>query len=123
VTPDLGVVVGKVVIALGPAFACGFAVQRLMGIFDPLLDRWKDKTAKTLVLGLLSLGLGWWLACAAGLQVLHHLGATTVSHQLDCFVTGVVISGGTEGFNTILKFMGYAKEAKHADAAKKIAGV
>ncbi|MGD0174858.1 MAG: hypothetical protein ABSC61_10625 [Anaerolineales bacterium] len=29
----------KLVMALGPAFAAGFAVQRLLEILDPLLDK------------------------------------------------------------------------------------
>ena len=64
--------------------------------------------------------LPWkWLACAAHLRVLTALNATHAPDALDCFVSGVIISAGTEGFNTVLKFMGYAKEEKKADVQKK----
>jgi hypothetical protein len=36
-------------------------------------------------------------------------------------VTVLVISAGTEGVNSILKFLGYAKEDKKAQAAGKVA--
>jgi hypothetical protein len=38
---------------------------------------------------------------------------------LDVFGSGIFISAGTEGFNTLIKFVGYKKEASKADAAAK----
>jgi hypothetical protein len=42
-----------------------------------------------------------------------------VPETLDRFVTALVISAGTEGVNSILKLLKYAKEDKKTDAALK----
>ena len=39
---------------------------------------------------------------------------------MDIGVTAAVVSGGTEGFNSILKFLGYAKDNR-SDEAKEAA--
>jgi hypothetical protein len=38
---------------------------------------------------------------------------------LDFLVTALIISAGTEGFNSLLKLLGYAKETKKGDAANR----
>jgi len=111
----------KVVIALGPAFAAGFAIQRLLEILDPLLEKsqfFKDN--KKVILGIVSLIVGLVLAFGAGLTILKPLGVANPPPLLDEFTTGLVVSAGTEGFNSIMKFLGYAKEDKKADAAPKM---
>jgi hypothetical protein len=35
---------------------------------------------------------------------------------VDVVATGLFISGGTEGFNSLMKFLGYKKEEKKAEA-------
>ena len=117
-------------LALGPAFAAGVAIQRLLEILDPALGAliarlpFDDKTAnadrKKITLGIISIVVGMALAFLAGLRVLAPLGVT-VDPLVDMFVAGLVVSGGTEGVNSIMKFLGYAKESKKADAAAKIA--
>jgi hypothetical protein len=106
------------VAALGPVFAAGFAVQRLLEILDPLLDKIKlIKDNKKIILGLVSLVIGFILAFGIGLRVLQPLGVSGAD-LLDVFVTALIVSAGTEGFNSILKFLGYTKEDKKADAAQ-----
>jgi hypothetical protein len=110
----------KLVLALGPAFAAGFAVQRLLEILDPLLDKIKFvKENKKIVLGLVSLIIGLVLAFGIGLRVLRPLGVTTADF-LDAVTTALIVSAGTEGFNSILKFLGYLKEDRKAAAAMRI---
>jgi hypothetical protein len=58
------------------------------------------------------------LSWLGGLRVLEPLGATT-SATWDALVTGLIVSAGTEGFNAIMKFLGYSKEKQKADAAEK----
>lgn len=99
--------------ALGPAFAAGFAVQRLLEILDPLVEKAKNKKA---ILGVASLIAGLILAFAGKLRVLLPLG-TDIGAVLDYLVTGLVISAGTEGINSVLKFLTYKKEEKKAEAA------
>lgn len=106
----------KLVTALGPAFAAGFAVQQLLEILDPFLDKFKKH--KKPILGILSLTVGLVLAYGAGLRVLQPLGITNPGF-CDVIVTGLIVSAGTEGFNSIMKFMGYSKDRKNPDADGK----
>ena len=111
----------KLVTALGPAFAAGFAVQQLLELLDPwLVDPLLDKIKwnKKRVLGIVSLIAGLILSFGAGLRVLEPLGVTA-SDFWDAIVTGLVVSAGTEGFNSIMKFLGYSKEKQAAAAAEK----
>ncbi|HTP09003.1 MAG TPA: hypothetical protein VMP08_12175 [Anaerolineae bacterium] len=106
-------------LALGPAFAAGFAVQRLLEILDPLLDKVSFvKDNKKMVLAIVSLIVGFALAIGAGLRVLRPLGVTSTD-LVDIVITALIVSAGTEGFNSIMKFLGYAKEGKKADTAGK----
>jgi hypothetical protein len=107
----------KLVVALGPAFAAGFAVQHLLEVLSPLGEKfhWNNK----IVLGGASLVLGFVLAFGTGLRVLRPLGITNADIW-DALVSGLIISAGTEGLNSIMKFLGYAKEQKKvAMAAQK----
>ena len=109
----------RLAMALGPAFAAGFAVQRLLEILDPLLDKIPFvKDHKKMILALVSLAVGLVLAFGAGLRVLLPLGVANADF-LDAIVTALIVSAGTEGFNSIMKFLGYAKEGKKAEAAEK----
>ena len=102
--------------ALGPAFAAGFAVQQLLEVLDPLIIKIIGNADKKLVLGIVALIFGLILAFGTGLRVLEPLGVANAG-LWDTLVTGLVISAGTEGFNSILKFMGYSKEKEKAVAA------
>jgi len=46
-----------------------------------------------------------------------------IPHFFDAIVTGLVLSGGTEGINSILKFLKYSKESKAAQASDTVADV
>ena len=112
----------SLIAALAPAFAAGFAVQRLLEILDPLAERVAGPEKKKIFLGVSSLVTGLGFAAGLGVRVLAHLGANGSKSEfdkydlLDLLVTGLVISGGTEGFNSILKFMSYKKEETKATA-------
>ena len=115
----------SLITALAPAFAAGFAVQRLLEILDPLAESFAGQKKKKIILGLSSLIAGLGFAGGVGIRVLVHLGTYTFGsrfdrHDLfDLFVTGLVISAGTEGFNSILKLMNYKKEEKKQEAITK----
>jgi hypothetical protein len=102
-----------IVLAFGPAFAAGFALQKLLEIFDPLVDRLVkgDENAKKMFLGLVSLAAGLILAFGAGIRVLVHLGYAGMD-LWDAVITALIVSAGTEGINSIMKYLGYAKENK-----------
>jgi len=102
--------------ALGPAFAAGFAVQQLLEVLDPLIIKIIGQADKKLVLGIVAFVLGLALAFGTGLHVLEPLGVANAGIW-DTIVTGLVISAGTEGINSVLKFLGYSKEREKAIAA------
>ena len=108
----------ELVKALGPAFAAGLAVQRLLELLSPLIE---NVSGKKVLAGVVSLVAGLALAVLANLRVLAPLGAD-VDDLVDIAVTALIVSAGTEGFNSLLKFLGYAKEAKKSDAAAKSEG-
>jgi len=114
----------KLIMALGPAFAAGFAVQQLLEILDGFVSIKKIGNAdKKVIFGIVSLLVGLVLAFWAGLRVLRPLGYNN-GDFFDAAVTALILSAGTEGFNSIMKFLGYAKEDKKSGAAegKKRAG-
>jgi hypothetical protein len=104
------------VAALGPAFAAGFALQRLLEILDPIIPARLSPQRKRMMLGLVSLVGGF--AAAAALKEIRVLALFKVTDVglLDYLVTGLIISAGTEGFNSILKFLSYKKEETKAEA-------
>jgi hypothetical protein len=107
----------KLIEGLGPAFAAGFAVQQLLEIIAPVLERfWSG--SKKILMGLISLAAGLALSFYAGLKVLKPFGVD--APFIDLIVTGLIISAGTEGINSVLKFMGYYKQKEKADAAMKV---
>lgn len=89
-----------------------------MELLDPILDR-VIKENKKIVLGITSFLVGVVLSALVGLRVLGPLGVppSDLVTVVDVIITGLIISAGTEGFNSILKFMGYAKDNKKKDAA------
>jgi hypothetical protein len=107
------------------SFAAGFVVQRVVEILDTYTTaKIADPSRKKFAIGVVSLAFGCLLAFSLHLRMFHDL------MQLDCddafmnlldyFGTGIFISGGSEGFNSLLKFANYKKEASKADAADKL---
>jgi len=108
----------EVLKALVPAFAASFAIQRLLEVLDPILSKVIKDENKKVVFGLISLIIGLVFAIGAKLYVLKALGLPTGGGLVDAIVTGLIISVGTEGLNSILKFLGYVKDEKRAEAKK-----
>lgn len=108
----------KIIMALGPAFAAGFAVQRLLEILDPWLSVLPIGNYKQALLAFISALIGVFLTLLSPLSVLGPFGVTN-SLLADLIITALVVSAGTEGFNSIIKWLGYAKEDKKAQAALK----
>ncbi|MGA8274382.1 MAG: hypothetical protein WB919_22685 [Candidatus Sulfotelmatobacter sp.] len=122
--------VSNIVITLAPAFAAGFAVQQGLQILDGFLNLKKQlgPITKTGLAGVVSLGLGIAFA-AGGIHVLGPLYPVPAPptpppqppYWLELLVSGLVISAGTEGFNSIMKFIGYKKDDANPNAPKKVA--
>jgi hypothetical protein len=113
--------VDELVKGLAPAFAAGFAIQRLLEIADHLLGQPGATTpaGKKTALATISLVVAVALAAFGEIRVLDPLGIDATG--ADVVVTALVISAGTEGANSIMKFLGYKKAEKEAEA-KKAAG-
>lgn len=114
----------KLVEGLGPAFAAGFAVQQFLEILGLVIEKHKsEEKTKKMMLALVSLIVGLGISWGGNINVLETLGKPGLG-IFDLFVTGLIISAGTEGFNSIMKFLGYSKEKEKAEAAiaKKDAG-
>jgi hypothetical protein len=107
----------KLITALGPVFAAGMGIQQFGEILDPILEKISPNN-KRIVIGAFSLILGVVVAFLGKLHVLAILGAPD-DEIVNPLVTGFLISGGTEGINSILKFLKYTKEEKKNEAAAK----
>jgi|GEM_PF-644009 len=113
----------KLITALAPIFAAGLAVQQLLEILTSFFDldsRQSFQKYKKPILGLVAFALGYGLAANLGLGVLQILkGGDQAAGvgALDTLATGLIISAGTEGVNSILKFLKYSKEEKKREAA------
>jgi len=119
---NLSQTIANVTVALAPAFATGFAVQQALQIIDPLIS--KDGAAKQAITGMISLTLGLLIAGFGDVLVIGPLvkaagSSITVKSWIDMPVSALIISAGTEGFNSIMKFLSYQKEAAKSDAALK----
>jgi len=105
-------------------FAAGFVVQRFLEILDPLTSKFLgNPNTKKAVLAVVSLLIGWLIAWQIPVELFHALlkpaTDTGITPGFDHFLSGIFISAGTEGFNSLLKFAQYKKEATKADAVAK----
>ena len=112
--------------SFGPAFAAGLAIQQLLELADRFIDQFLKivgkpmgiELDKKLILGAISLFMGLIITIGAGLRVLAPLGVEGGDFA-DVIVTSLIVSAGTESFNSILKFLGYVKEDRKVTAAVK----
>jgi hypothetical protein len=110
----------KLIPALAPVFAAGLGIQQLGEILSPVLEKISPDNKK-IVIGVFSLTLGLVVAFQLKLYALHVLlGKPAGDYAFaDAMITGLIISGGTEGINSILKFLKFKKEETKNEAAAK----
>ena len=116
---------GELVKGLTVPFAAGFVVQRVVEILDTYTTaKIADPSHKKFAIGAVSVVLGCLLAFGLHLRMFHDLMQfdcdDAFMNLLDYVGTGIFISGGSEGFNSLLKFANYKKEGSKADAAGKL---
>jgi hypothetical protein len=104
----------NIIEAFAPIFAVGFAVQQLLEIVRPILDKVAPVNTKML-LGIISLVVGVLFSATTGVRVLEPLGVGGCK-IIDIVVTGLIISAGTEGMNSVMKFLGYKKDKAKEEA-------
>lgn len=113
----------KLITALAPVFAAGFAVQQLLELLTSFFDLDSKKVFqnyKKPILGVVAFGLGLGLTAELKIGVLQAIKGgemNAVVSTFDFIATALIISAGTEGVNSILKFLKYSKEEKKREAA------
>ena len=119
----------QLVIALGPVFAVGIALQALFEwldgpIFEGLVFKWmirgevdekRKKGIKSGIVRTIALIIGVAIAVSLDLEVLRAFGESggdfgPLGNLLDNFIAGLIISMGTDSINQIVKFVEKAKE-------------
>jgi cellobiose-specific phosphotransferase system component IIA len=105
---------------LGPIFAAGVAVQQLLEALSPLVEKFFGEARKKMVLGVVGFIVGLILASYFKLYVLTFFKVANSGGVLDIVVTALILSAGTEGTNSIVKFLKYLKEDKKTEAAEKV---
>jgi len=113
-----------IVRALAPAFVAGFAVQQAVEVvssvaaFSPRFD--DDVKLKKAILSVIAVVFAASIVAALGLDILKVFNTTAVcpSPIWHGIITTVFVSAGTEGFNSLLKWLSYKKEDAKASAAK-----
>lgn len=109
----------ELVKSLVPAFACGLGVQRALELADLFIGRMIGGERKKTVLGWLSFLLGIAFSGLGGIRVLNIFSPNYPFPFLDVMITALIISSGTEGFNSIMKFLFYKKEEQKAETDNK----
>jgi hypothetical protein len=114
--------------SLATCFATGFAVQQAVEIVSSCLSLRKEWDSniqrKKAVLSLTAFGLSLLFVCSLKLDVIQPLRGDSALPTgwplyMQGLVTVVFISAGTEGFNSLLKWLSYKKEDAKATAADK----
>jgi hypothetical protein len=102
-------------LALGPVVACGVALQQLLELLDPVLERFA-RGNKEWILSAVALGVALLFSAGVGLRVLAPLGYPEAG-LLDLLATALFMTAGTRGANDLLKWLGYKKSAARRAAA------
>lgn len=102
---------------MAPIFAASVAVQQILEVFSVVIEKYVGETRKKAVLGGIGFVVGIILARAFGLDVMEYFKLNSAIPGVDTVVTALVLSAGTEGTNSIVKFLKYLKEDKKATAA------
>lgn len=101
--------------SLGPILIAGFALQQLLELLDPILDRLL-KPHKDWLMSALALGLALGVTLVLGLRVVRPFGLAR-GDWLDALLTALLISSGTKWLNDLLKIISYKKQELKARAA------
>lgn len=94
--------------ALGPVLVASFALQQLLELLDPILDK-VIKEHKKWILSIVSFVVGLVLSLGLELGILRPLGITRFP-GVDVILTALFLTGGTKGINDLVKLIGYKKE-------------
>ena len=115
---------------LAPIFAASVALQQILEVLSVFVEKWFGEQRKKAALGVIGFVMGLVLAYMFGLNVMAYFktpdtagvlkALPNAGSYLDTVVTALVLSAGTEGTNSIVKFLKYLKEDKKATAAETL---
>lgn len=105
---------------LAPIFAASVAVQQTLEVISVLVEKWVGEQRKKAVLGGVGFLLGILVSRAFDLDLMAYFQLNSGIWGFDTVVTAMVLSAGTEGTNSIVKFLKYLKEDKKATAAETL---
>lgn len=103
--------------SLGPVVISSFALQQLLELIDPFLERF-IKTNKAMAHSLLSFLAALGLSLLLELRALRPFGLTRLA-WLDTLLTALLITGGTKWVNDLVKVMSYKKSELRLRAARE----
>ncbi len=107
---------------LAPIFAASVVVQQILEVVSAYVEKEKvvAESRRKGVLAVIGFVIGIVLARAFGLDVMQYFHLNSEIWGMDTVVTALVLSAGTEGTNSIVKFLKYLKEDKKATAAETV---
>ncbi len=94
---------------LAPGLVAAMAIQQLIDLLEPVLDQWIAEQKKWILSGV-ALVMAFIVTLVLQLRLLASLGYEAAP-WLDVILTALFLTGGTKGFNDLLKWMRYKKEA------------
>jgi len=107
--------------ALAAPFIAGFAVQQGVEIISSVACLYSkldgNVKAKKALFSIVALVLSWVMVSSLKLDVLVPFLKDKQSTNMSIFATTIFVSAGTEGFNSLLKWLSYKKDAAKATAA------
>jgi hypothetical protein len=103
--------------SLGPVVISSFALQQLLELIDPILERF-IKTNKAMVHSWLAFLVALGLSLLLELRALRPFGLTRFV-WMDTLLTALLITGGTKWVNDLVKVMSYKKSELRLRAAQK----
>jgi hypothetical protein len=94
---------------LTPILVVSFALQQFLELLDPVLEV-VARAHKKWILSAISLALGLTLSFGLRLRMLAPFGFARAD-WLDAVLTALFITGGTQGFKDLIRWMSYKREA------------
>jgi len=114
--------INELVDALAPALVVSVALQHLIELLDPILEKFV-KAHKKWILSVVSLVISLLLTGLLHIRILVHFNLAG-GDVLDLIVSALFLSGGTKAFNDLIKLAGYRKEtAKLPLTAEQVSNV
>lgn len=109
--------------ALAAPFVAGFAVQQGVEVVSSLYslkEKWdKNVKGKKAFFSFVSVVLAWMIVALADLDVLKPFIQGESNAFIHRFTTIIFLSAGTEGFNSVMKWLSYKKADVKATVAEK----